>query len=274
MVNTPGTDRSFLREDQYRDERNLEARRAIYAYVVDGGDFITPAIEALGDAASVLDVGCGPGLWHQLLAGARPGCRWLGLDLSAGMVQAAAAQGRTPVGVADAVALPFVDEAVDAALSVHMLYHVPPDEQPAALAELARVVRPGGAVVVSTNAADHLSELDQLLVDAGQDTGLDLPRLGFRLTFLLDDASEALLEGVFGAVETVHARGALAITDADVVANYIGSLASLPELGNDAPDREGMDDLVTAARRRAKEAIDAHGAFEVHSHAGVFLARA
>lgn len=77
-------------------------------------------------------------------------------------------------------------------------------------------------MVVSTNAADHLSELDQLLVAAGRDTGLDLRRPGFRLTFLLDDMSEALLEDVFGAVETVHARGTLAITDAEVVANYIG----------------------------------------------------
>ncbi len=274
MADTPGTDRSFLRDDQYRDERNLEARRAIYAYAVEGGDFLTPAIDALGEATSVLDVGCGPGVWHGLLAGARPGCRWVGVDLSEGMAVAAAGAGRTPVGVADAVAVPFVDDAFDAALSVHMLYHLPPEEQSAALAELRRVVKPGGAVVVTTNAADHMGELDDLLVAAGRDNGLDLPRLGFRLTFLLDDAGERLVSEVLGPVRTVHAGGRLAITDADVVARYIGSLGSLPELGDDAPGEDGIEDLVAAARRRAQDLIDRHGAVEVHSHAGVFIARA
>lgn len=158
-----GTNRRFLRDDQYRDEGNLEARRAIYNHAVDGGDFITPTIEAIGDASSVVDVGCGPGLWHQFLARMRPACRWIGVDLSTGMVAAAAGAGRTPGAVADAVALPIADDAVEAALSIHMLYHVPPLEQPTALGELVRVVRPGGPVVVATNAPDHLLELDDLL---------------------------------------------------------------------------------------------------------------
>lgn len=269
---TAGTDRAFLRDDQYRDQRNLEARRAIYAHAVEGNDFISPAVEALGHAASVLDVGCGPGVWHDLLGHALPGCRWMGVDLSPGMVAAAAAAGRTPVGVADAVALPFVEDAVDAALSVHMLYHVPPAEQPTALAELARVVRPGGPVAVATNASDHLAELDALLVAAGQDVGLELPRLGSSLSFLLDDAGEALLSDVFGSVQALHAHGRLAVPDVEVVARYIGSLWSLPELGKDAPDRDGIAELVAASRRRAQEVIDRRGAFEVHTHVGVFLA--
>lgn len=265
--------RQFLRDDQYRDERNLEARRAIYNHAVDGGDFITPAIHALGDAASVLDVGCGPGLWHDLLSGRRPGCRWIGLDLSVGMVAAAAGAGRSPGGVADAVALPIADRAVDSALSVHMLYHVPYAERPAAVHELARVVRPGGPVIVTTNAPDHLAELDDLLVAAGRDVGLDLPHLGSTLSFLLDQAGHDLIRYVFDEVTTIHARGRLAIPDPDVIASYIGSLQSLPELGTDSPDQDIIQDLVDAARRRAREEIDRRNTFEVHTHAGVFVAR-
>jgi SAM-dependent methyltransferase len=268
----PGTDRTFLRDDQYRDERNLEARRAIYAHAVEGGDFITPAVEALQGARSVLDVGCGPGVWHELLGRAQPGCRWIGVDLSTGMATAAAAAGHTAVGVADAVALPVPDDAVDAALSVHMLYHVPRPEQPSALGELARVVRPGGPVVVTTNGSDHLTELDELLVAAGTDVGLGLPPVGFSLSFLLDDAGLDLLSEVFDCVQTVHARGRLEIPDAELVARYIGSLGSLPELGEDAPDRDGISELVAAARRRAQQIIDRHGAFAVHTHSGVFVA--
>ena len=268
-----GTNRRFLRDDQYRDEGNLEARRAIYNHAVDGGDFITPAIEAIGDASSVLDVGCGPGLWHAFLAGMRPECRWIGVDLSTGLVAAAAGEGRTPGGVADAVALPIADDAVGAALSIHMLYHVPPAEQLTALGELARVVRPGGPVIVATNGPDHLLELDELLVAVGDDVGLDLPRLGSMLSFLLDDAGHDLMSEVFDDVEVVHARGRLAIPDADVVARYIGSLQSLPELGLDSPDQRTMRELVDAARRRAHEVISHHGTFEVQTHPGLFLAR-
>lgn len=270
----PSTNRKFLRQDQYRDEGNLEARRAIYNYAVHGGDFITPAIEAIGDATSVVDVGCGPGVWHELLGGMRPSCRWVGVDLSNGMVTAAAAGGRTPVGVADAVALPIVDDAFDAALAIHMLYHVPPVEQRTALGELARVVRPGRPLIVATNAPDHLIELDELLVAVGQDVRLDLPRLGSALSFLLDDAGHELISQTFDEVRTVHARGRLAIPDAKVVARYIGSLQSLPELGDDSPDQATMRDLVNAARRRAQEEIRRRGVFEVHTHAGVFVAHA
>lgn len=269
-----GTDREFLRTDQYRNEQNLEARRAIYDHLVEGGDFFTPALAALGTADSVVDVGCGPGVWNGFITGAHPLTRWIGLDLSVGMATAAAAAGRVPVGVADAVALPLGDDTVAGGIAVHMLYHVPPLEQPVALAELGRVVRPGGPIVVTTNAPDHLGELDELLTLAGRDAGLELPQLGFALSFVLDDAGHALMSDAFGAVETVHARGRLAITDPEVIAGYIGSLASLPELGADAPDENGMTAVVSAARRRATATIDRHGSFDVHSHAGVFIAHA
>ena len=50
-------------------------------------------------------------------------------------------------GSADA--LPLRTGSVDAALAMHMLYHLPRPE--AGLAELRRVLRPGGRLVVSTN---------------------------------------------------------------------------------------------------------------------------
>lgn len=265
------SDRTYLREDQYRDERNLEARRAIYAYTVEGGDIFGPTVDSIGSARSVLDVGCGPGMWHGVLADRRPGVSWCGLDLSEGMAASCARARRTPVGVADAVSLPVADHCVDAALALHMLYHLPVDEQPAALAELARVVRPGGRVVLTTNASDHLAELDQLLVDAGRDAGADLPRLGFRLSFLLDGGDE-LVASAFGDVRVVDVRGRLAVTEAAVVAGYVGSLASIPELGADARSTESMDAIVAAAERRAATAIERHGAFEVTTHAGVLVA--
>jgi SAM-dependent methyltransferase len=57
--------------------------------------------------------------------------------------------------------LPFEDASFDAALAAWMLYHVP--DVGRAIAELARVLRPGGRLVAVTNASTHLAELRQLV---------------------------------------------------------------------------------------------------------------
>jgi 2-polyprenyl-3-methyl-5-hydroxy-6-metoxy-1,4-benzoquinol methylase len=53
---------------------------------------------------------------------------------------------------------------VDVILANHMLYHVP--NQPAAVAEFARVLRPGGYLLASTNSIHNLYQYHQLRVDA------------------------------------------------------------------------------------------------------------
>ena len=89
----------------------------------------------------VLDVGCGTGV---LLEGMNH--RGAGLDRSAEML--AVARGRLP-GVplvrGDATALPFAGAAFDAAVTNSALHYLA--DPAAAVRELARVVRPGGAVV-------------------------------------------------------------------------------------------------------------------------------
>jgi SAM-dependent methyltransferase len=56
--------------------------------------------------------------------------------------------------LADIADLPFQDGALDAVVSLHTVYHVPPDEQSAAVGELVRVTRPGGKAVVVYSAGD------------------------------------------------------------------------------------------------------------------------
>jgi ubiquinone/menaquinone biosynthesis C-methylase UbiE len=48
----------------------------------------------------------------------------------------------------DVTNLPFRDDAIDAVIANHVLYHVPADEQEKAFRELWRVTRPGGRAVV------------------------------------------------------------------------------------------------------------------------------
>ncbi len=107
-----------------------------------------PLLDAAGVTAGTrfLDVCCGPGL----IAGAahERGAEARGVDLSEKFVEIA--MGRYPgvaFGTGDAEALAFADGSFDAVVSGYGIIHVP-DPQ-AALAEMARVLRPGGRLAVS-----------------------------------------------------------------------------------------------------------------------------
>src|SRR5690606_36419610 len=59
--------------------------------------------------------------------------------------------------VADVADLPFVAEGFDAVIAMHMFYHVPDPAR--GMAEIARVLKPGGRAIVTTNGRDNMSEL-------------------------------------------------------------------------------------------------------------------
>jgi len=92
--------------------------------------------------ARVLEAGCGTGLVLERL---RAGAPAVGIDLSRGMLTRAGKRG-LPVAQADLLRLPFPDGAFDVVCSFKVLAHVERIED--AVAELARVTRPGGLLVL------------------------------------------------------------------------------------------------------------------------------
>lgn len=103
----------------------------------------------LSPGDTVADVGCGPGTLTAGLADAvSPHGLAVGLDLSAPMLARAAAQARPTMGLvrADATQLPLRTDSVQAACATAAIMLVP--EPAAALAELLRIVQPGGPVLV------------------------------------------------------------------------------------------------------------------------------
>lgn len=93
----------------------------------------------------LLDVGCGPGRDARLMAGA--GRTVVGLDLSEAMLRLAQP---TPVIKADMRHLPVGDGAAAGVWSQNALLHVPRQDAPAALAEMHRVLSPGGMLCLCT----------------------------------------------------------------------------------------------------------------------------
>ena len=95
----------------------------------------------------VLDAGCGAGRMSRYLADR--GLHVTGVDLSPGMVaEARAAHPDITFAVASLTGLPHADASFDGVLVWYSAIHTPPAGQSAVFAEVARVARPGGHVLV------------------------------------------------------------------------------------------------------------------------------
>jgi len=99
-------------------------------------------VKRFGNGLDVLEVGCGTGLLLERIQEFARSAR--GVDLSPGMLSLARTRG-LDVTEGSATSLPFPDASFDVACSFKVLAHV--KEIRTALAEMARVVRPGGHVL-------------------------------------------------------------------------------------------------------------------------------
>jgi ubiquinone/menaquinone biosynthesis C-methylase UbiE len=112
--------------------------------------------ETCDPRSRLLDVACGTGRTLRQLATAHPALRLYGVDLSPYYVRAARALlrdvGHAALSVDNAEALPFADAAFDVVTSVYLFHELPRAARRRVAAELARVARPGGVVVVEDSA--------------------------------------------------------------------------------------------------------------------------
>jgi ubiquinone/menaquinone biosynthesis C-methylase UbiE len=125
---------------------------------------IATAIAAeLPAGSSLLDVGCGPGEILVELVSLAPNVETTGLDIDAPMIARAerkaddavrrGARSRPTFVVADAASMPFADASFDVVVSSFAVHHWPDRE--AGLAEMMRVLRPGGRAIIWDIAPPH-----------------------------------------------------------------------------------------------------------------------
>jgi SAM-dependent methyltransferase len=161
----------------YEDPTLLRDRQRTYAVPLSGKGFAEWVLDLLDleSVADVLDAGAGVGRFTVPIARRLAGtpARVVACDLFPGMLrttaEAAAGQGLTvATQVADIQALPFAADRFDLVFANHVLYHLSDIDQ--GVRELARVTRPAGTLVATTNADDiavavidlHLAALERI----------------------------------------------------------------------------------------------------------------
>jgi SAM-dependent methyltransferase len=259
------TGKAYLTTVQYRTDVNLAARQSIYAFQEPRTDLAAAVLDlaALTGAETVVDVGCGNGIY---LAGlARRGHRGptIGVDLSPGML-VAARPGAPAAGLAvgDAAALPVADGQADVTLAPHMLYHVP--DPAAAVAEFRRITRPGGRLLVVLNGNDHLTELRELITSTAAAMGFPAGAAAAvqdTYTVMTLDVGAELLSGVFTSVRRHDFTGELRLPAVEPVASYVASMRA-----HTVPDPAAF---VAAVTSRVPFGPD--GIFRVRTQAGLLI---
>lgn len=260
-------DKHFV-ADQYRTAGNLNARITLHQrfstnqygwqrWVFD--QFHLPA------EARLLELACGPGdLWLENENRIPAGWHVTLSDLSPGMVEQAR-QRLEPLRhpfrfeVIDAQSIAFDSQILDGVIANHMLYHVPDRDR--TLAEISRVLRPGGRFYASTIGQAHLREIADLV--ARFDPGLSM--WGERPTdsFTLENGA-AQLERWFGQVTLTRYEDALLVTEPAPLADYI--LSGKMELAGD--EQATFHTFVEEELQRAG------GTFYITKDSGMFECRA
>jgi SAM-dependent methyltransferase len=217
---------------EYADDERLRRRAAMFTGMNTGVDARDPAVAAVAALRPerILEVGCGWGELAERLAEAT-GAEVVATDLSPHMVELARARGLDS-RVADVQALPFPDRSFDVVVAAWMLYHVPDLDR--GLAELARVLRPGGTLVALTNSAYHLQELRDL-VGSGPSPS----------TFTRENGRE-LLSRHFAHVTRHDVDGTFAFDTREAVEDYVRASISMAPFVENLPHEI---DLPFVARR-------------------------
>jgi len=239
--------------EQYSDASKLRVRQETHRlYAEPRVSFLEWVTERMDirPGMTVVDVGCGRGIYHPLLR--KRGARVIGIDRSLGMLKGSGEDGLLVAG--DAQAIPLPDAVCDRVACNHVLYHVP--DQAMAMGELRRIARPGGRVVMATNGAHNNERMYEVARLAASDLGRtdSFPRSS---PFRIEDVER--VRAVFPDVHVEIFESAFRFPGAEPALRYWRSMRDDPE-------------LEAAMRRRIEEIIRTEGSLSVPLVAGCFVA--
>jgi SAM-dependent methyltransferase len=206
---------------EYADETRLMRRARGFAGIGTAHDARIPLVEEVVAARPhrVLEVGCGWGELAEWVA-RETGAEVVAIDLSPRMVELARERGVEALQ-ADVQALPFADAEFDLVIAAWMLYHVP--DLARGLDEIARMLEPGGTLVVATNSQFHLQELRDL-VGSGPSPS----------TFTRENGAEHLARR-FEDVRRIDVDGVLEFETRELVDDYVRASIAMSPFADNLP---------------------------------------
>ncbi len=260
-------DTKYLQNEQYHTSENLNARITLHSqfsandygwfkWVFDHFTF--------GGKAHVLELGCGPGdLWLQNSHRVPADSKITLSDFSKGMVS----QARNNLteqapeyffSVIDTQSIPFGEEKFHAVIANHFLYHVPDCQK--ALAEIHRVLKPGGWFYATTIGENHLEEISNL-VERFDPAVIDVFKSDDR-PFTLENGKAQLLDW-FNQVKIDRYPDSLLITEIEPLVAYILSTVRFDQV-------EGRDEAL--ANYLMLQMAASGGVIHVKKESGLFTA--
>ena len=268
MPGSKFSDRDYLLKNQYRDASNLKARMQLherFSTNLYGWHLWVFDQFELAPFNRLLEVGCGPGvLWLENASRIPPGWDITLSDISLGMVHEARSNlyptpRRFRFSLCDTMALPFRPGTFDAVIANHMLYHVP--DRTRALAEIQRVLKPGGCLYAATNGQSHLKEMGELV--GRFDSPVNPGKVD--TSFSLENGA-AQLDKFFKEVSLRHHQNSLEVTEADPLVNYLASLIGVSDYPLTPDWQVRLGEFIT-------QELEHNGSIHITKSAGLFIAQ-
>ena len=286
-------DKAQVRDNLYGNPAKLGARvdlqRRFSVNSIPIADWDLGLVD-LSSVRQALDVGCGTGAFLLPLARrlVPQGATVIGLDLAEGTLGQARARVQAeglPVDcvIGDVEALPFDDSSFDLVLANYMLYHVPDLER--AIAELRRVLRPGGTLLAATNGQGHMRELWQMQNQSLTRLGLspetvkelsERARAAGALSFSLENGA-AWLSRSFAEVHLERYPDELRVTEVEPLVAYLDSMWSVEQMLASLPttveeQAAWHTQLLGCFRVIAEERLAVEGVIRIAKDTGAFVA--
>jgi len=265
MATETGIDSARILREQYKDGANLSARIRLHQRFSTNRygqmRWIFDRIQ-IPENARVLELGCGTGILWRGSAQVPSGWRVILTDMSDGMLRETRASlarlGRSfTYAQADAQAIPFRGESLDAVIANHTLYHVP--DIPRALDEVRRVLKPTGFCYAATMGLANLREMDELAARF-----FSIPRMTESAARFGLESGESYMRRAFSEVTLERYPDSLAITEAAPLMDYICSMRVRSRI---------TDEQIAALRQHVENEIAAHGEIRMTKDSGLFIAR-
>lgn len=227
LIHMVNMERSLV--EQYKNGSNLNIRIRLHKdYAVNKQGWFPWIFEQMQDTAGkrILELGCGNGeLWKwagEHMPQALYESDILLSDISAGMVSEAEKRigedARFSYACFDCMQIPVPDQTMDMVVANHVMFYVKDPEK--ALAEIVRVLKPGGVFICSTYGREHMKEISALVQEF--DPHISLSEVKLYEAFGLDTGEEKL-KRFFKVIQKRRYEDELRVTDVMPLLDYIMS---------------------------------------------------